>query len=100
VQAIGLAYKRRDAGDDPAEWRIANEEARNNVAAQAYRLLHEAKRIPGTNDDGTIDTTKLKSWITELRALCRAHAREEIGDSVIGELLSKAKPVSGRHLAM
>jgi len=29
---------------------------------------------------------------TEVRALCKTYAREDIGDSVIGELLSKAPP--------
>ncbi|MEZ5829487.1 MAG: addiction module antitoxin, partial [Hyphomicrobiales bacterium] len=92
MQAIGLAYKRSDDGEDPAEWHIPNEEARSNVAMQAYRLLHNARRIPGTKDDGSIDVAKLKAWITEVRALCRTHARVGVGDSVIGELLSKAKP--------
>jgi hypothetical protein len=92
MQAIALAYRRSDDGEDPPEWRIANEEARSNVATQAYRLLHSAKRIPGTNDDDAkIDVAKLKAWIADVRALCKAHAREEIGDSIIGELLSKAK---------
>ena len=62
------------------------------VATQAYRLLHSAKRIPGTNDDdGKIDVAKLKAWIADVRALCETYAREEIGDNVIGELLSKTK---------
>jgi hypothetical protein len=90
VQAVGLAYKRSDDGKDPPEWGIADNQARSNIATQAYRLLHNAKRIPGTNDDGTIDVSKLKAWIDEARALCKAHAREEVGDNVIGELLSKA----------
>jgi hypothetical protein len=94
VQAVGLAYKRSDDGEDPPEWRIADNEARSNIATQAYRLLHNAKRLPGTNDDGTIDVSKLKAWIDEGRALCKTHAREEVGDNVIGELLSKAPPGS------
>ena len=92
MQAIALAYRRSDDGEDPPEWRITNEEARSNVATQAYRLLHNARRIPGTNDDdGKIDVTTLKAWIADVRALCKSNAREEIGDNVIGELLSKAK---------
>ncbi len=90
VQAVGLAYKRSDDGEDPPEWGIPDKEARSNIATQAYRLLHNAKRIPGTNDDGTIDVSKLKAWIDEVRALCKTHAREDVGDSVLGELLSKA----------
>lgn len=90
VQAIGLAYKRSDDGEDPPEWGIPGDEARSNIATQAYRLLHNAKRIPGTKEDGTIDVPKLRAWIDEVRAMCKTCAREEAGDSVIGELLSKA----------
>jgi hypothetical protein len=92
VQSIGLAYKRSNDGEDPAEWRIVNEEARANIALQAHRLLHNARRIPGTKDDGTIDLAKLKAWVTEVRELCKTYARVGVGDSVIGELLSKAPP--------
>jgi hypothetical protein len=35
---------------------------------------------------------ELKAWITEVQALCKKYAREEIGDSAIGELLSKSRP--------
>jgi hypothetical protein len=92
VQAIGLAYKRTDDGEDPPEWQLADGEQRKNTATQAYRLLHNAKRIPGTQDDGAIDASKLKAWIAEVRSLCRSYARSEIGDNVIGELLSKSRP--------
>jgi addiction module HigA family antidote len=90
VQAVGLVYIRRDGGEDPPEWYVENEEARKNVATQAYRLLHKAKRIPGTGDDGTIDSLKLKAWIEDVRAQCKAYGREDVGDSCIGELLSKS----------
>jgi hypothetical protein len=91
VQAVGLVYIRTDGGEDPPEWHVENEEARRNVATQAYRLLHKAKRIPGADDDGKIDVLKLKAWIKEVRAQCKAYGREEVGDSRIGELLSKSK---------
>jgi hypothetical protein len=91
VQAIGLVYVRTDGGEDPPEWHVENEEARRNIATQAYRLLRNAKRIPGTDDHGKIDVSKLKAWIKEVRAQCKAYRREEVGDSCIGELLSKSK---------
>ena len=92
VQAVGLVYIRKDGGeDDPPEWHVENEEARRNVATQAYRLLQNAKRIPGTGDDGKIDVLRLKAWIKEVRAQCKAYGREEVGDSRIGALLSKSK---------
>jgi len=92
VQAVGLVYIRKDGGEDPPEWYVENEEARRNVATQAYRLLHNAKCIPGTRDDGKIDVTTLKAWIKDVRAQCKTYAREEVGDNCIGELLSKSGP--------
>ena len=89
MQAIGLTYKRSDDGEDPPEWRPSNAGGDGSIATQTYRLLHKAKRIPGSNDDGTIDVAKLKEWITAVRALCKAYARKEVGDHAIGELLSK-----------
>jgi addiction module HigA family antidote len=96
VQAVGLVYIRKDGGEDPPEWHVENEEARKNVATQAYRLLHNAKRIPGTGDDGKIDALKLKAWIKDVRSQCKAYGRESAGDSSIGELLSKSTPGEDR----
>ena len=90
AQAVGLTYMRKDAGEDPPEWQVANEEARSSVATQAYDLLHKAKRIPGTGTDGMIDAPVLKAWIKEVRALCKSYGREFAGDNCIGELLSKS----------
>lgn len=89
VQALSLAFKRRDGGVDPPEWGT-NSEDRSIRATHAYRLLHAAKMLPGTSDDGTIDEAKLRKWIVETRELCAAHGREETGDLMIGELLSNS----------
>jgi hypothetical protein len=90
AQAVGLVFKRKDAGEDPPEWHIDSAEARSSVATQAYSLLHQAKRVPGIGDDDKIEVAKLKEWIRDARALCRSYGREEVGDSCIGELLSKS----------
>ncbi|MBL6615453.1 MAG: helix-turn-helix transcriptional regulator [Reyranella sp.] len=58
------------------------------VATQAYRLLELWNRIPGTRDDGTIDSEVLESWIKEARVLAKAAGREKIADSRIGNMLS------------
>ena len=90
VQAVGLTYERKDEGEDPPEWHVANKEARADLATLAYRLLRKAKRIPGTGIDGKIDVPKLKAWLKEVRALCKTYGRELAGDNSIGELLSKS----------
>jgi hypothetical protein len=91
VQVLALVFKRDDDGQDPPEWRI--EDLRHaGLASAAYRLLDRIGRIPGTGEDGKINAEKLLSWITEARRLCAEHGRIEIGDQMIGQLLSKAPP--------
>ena len=90
VQALALACKRRGDGQDPPEWRIENPERRAGLASAAYRLLNRIGRVPGTGGDGKINAEALLNWITEVRRLCAEHGRIEIGDQMIGQLLSKA----------
>jgi hypothetical protein len=90
VQAIALAYKRRDDGEDPPGWRVDDPERRTAVASAAYRLLEQVKRIPGTVRDGKIEVEALEAWLTEVRRLCAQYGRAEMGDQCIGQLLSRA----------
>lgn len=90
VQAVALAYKRSDEGEDPPPWRIENPEQRAAVALAAHRLLDQIKIIPGTDETGRIDASKLATWLAEVRRLCREYARAEIGDHCLGQLLAKA----------
>ncbi|MGC6584108.1 HigA family addiction module antitoxin [Paenibacillus sp. Dod16] len=89
VQAVALAYKRRDEGEDPTEWKIENPEQRAAVAAAAHRLLEQITNIPGTDVNGKIDAEALIAWLTEVRRLCREFGRAEIGDHCLGQLLAK-----------
>lgn len=90
VQAVTLAYKRRDEGEDPLEWRIENPEQRVAVASAAHSLLDQTTKIPGTDKTGRIDAIALADWLAEVRRLCREYGRTEIGDYCIGQLLAKA----------
>lgn len=90
VQAIVLAYKRSDEGEDPPEWTIENPEQRAVVASAAYRLLRRVGMIPGTDKDGRIDAAALAIWLSEVRRLCHEYARADVGDHCLGQLLAKA----------
>jgi len=92
MQAIGMAFKRNDDGNDPEEWRIDNAENHDRVATATYRLLDRLRRTPGTDDDGTVKINDLKEWLSKVRDLCRKHGRTEIGDEMIGQLLSQSQP--------
>ncbi|WP_305802643.1 hypothetical protein, partial [Thiolapillus sp.] len=84
------AFKRSDEGEDPPEWRIENPEQRAVVVSAAYHLLNQIKKIPGTDENGHIDKEALVSWIEQARQLLHKHARGNIGDQYIGQLLARA----------
>lgn len=88
MQALALTFKRNDGGEDPDEWRLSNSDNRAGLATAAYSLLTNASRIPGTQADGSIDLDDLKSWLEQVRTLARDYGRAEIGDQMIGQLLS------------
>lgn len=90
VQALALAYKRRDEGEDPPEWRIENPGQRAAVASAAHHLLDQIRKIPGTDENGRIDAAALSAWLAEVRRLCRIHGRGKVGDHCLGQILAKA----------
>jgi addiction module HigA family antidote len=90
AQAVVLAYRRSDEGEDPLEWRIEGPEKRAAVASAAHRLLDQITMIPGTDEDGKIDVAALVAWLAEVRRLCREYGRADIGDECLGQLLAKA----------
>ncbi len=91
MQAIGLTFRRSDDADDPVEWLSTPAGERDSMVTQMYSLLKRLRRIPGTQPDGTIDVDRLRTWVVEVRALCKAYAREEVGDRTIGGLLAHCK---------
>ena len=90
VQALALVFRRRDGSQDPPDWQIDDPDQRAAAAQTALRLLDRVSRIPGTEDEGNIDTKSLKRWVMEVRRLCTKYGRMEIGDQYIGQLLSRA----------
>jgi addiction module HigA family antidote len=90
VQALALAFRRSDGGEDPPHLRPGNADSASGLAIAAYRLLTRATRVPGTNDEGKIDPRKLGNWLTKVRELTREHAREAVGDGVVGQLLGRS----------
>ncbi|KAA3451610.1 XRE family transcriptional regulator [Mesorhizobium sp. SARCC-RB16n] len=87
VEMLSVVFKaREESGVVDAE--PENPERARAVANQAYRLLDEWDRLPGTQDDGAIDATALETWIKEARSLAKAAGREDIADSRIGNVLA------------
>ena len=89
VDILSFCFKRDDGRQEPLRLQVADETRRRMVTA-GYQILQEMARIPGTKDDGSVDSGRLLSWIEEVRGLCIAAGRAAIGDLQIGELLSRA----------
>ena len=65
-------------------------EKAQSVASQAWSLLRDWRRIPGSNDNGEIDGEALETWVKEVRKHCAACGRVEVGDRQIGNILAAA----------
>ena len=82
VDLISRIYRPKDATRttaDPADARFAT---------QAWRVLRGWRRVPGTQEDGSIDASHLEQWITSARLRLRDLDRADVGDEQIGEVLS------------
>jgi hypothetical protein len=63
-------------------------EADRARATHGWRLLGQWNTIPGTLEDGSIDTAALVAWVEKARRACAASGRGGVGDSRIGQLLA------------
>jgi hypothetical protein len=54
--------------------------------------LNDWSRVPGSDDQGTIDGSALEAWVKRVRMLCAESGYAEIGDQRIGEIFAAANP--------
>jgi addiction module HigA family antidote len=88
VQALAMAFRRKDGNEDPLELQAANPEVARRRAQSAYSMLSQVRRLPGMNDKRELDGRKLREWIAAARALAREYGRDEIAESQIGQILA------------
>ncbi|MFD2058251.1 hypothetical protein ACFSQT_35765 [Mesorhizobium calcicola] len=89
VQAVAWAYKRKDRGEDPLEYRTG--EGREHLATRGYRLLEALERIPGQgNATEKEQREKLSEWFSTVRKACAELDRTDIADVCLGKLFSGA----------
>ncbi|HLK14040.1 MAG TPA: hypothetical protein VKT78_04480, partial [Fimbriimonadaceae bacterium] len=84
VDLVSLVYRgkgepSRDA--DPAE---------AAQAGNAWSVLHAWRELPGVRDDGSVDRDHLHRWVHRARLALDERDRADIGDEVIGQVLSAA----------
>jgi DNA-binding transcriptional regulator YiaG len=62
-----------------------------NLARQAFDVMHDWSHVPGADDHGVIDGAALEDWVKKARKLCAESGRGEIADQKIGEILAAAQ---------
>ncbi len=80
MEVICLAFK---AKNDETN----KENGDSKLAMNAYRLLNLWRFIPGTNQDGVIDKTKLNTWFDEMKKLAVEKDRLEVSLLHFGQVL-------------
>ena len=89
VQLLKWRYPPKNKDRRRKEQKGLSEEQVQNAARRADLMLEAWKKIPGMQEDGTIDGTKLREWVDVARALARECDRLEVADMHIGQLLAK-----------
>ncbi len=90
LELVRMVYKRDDGLVD-------HEGATELAGYNAWRILHEGRRVPGTAEDGSIDVGALLAWIDAARALGKEFARSVMTDQSIGTMLSAAPTGTDGH---
>jgi addiction module HigA family antidote len=90
VQAIVWTYTRKDRAEDPPEFKVESEKAKP-MAERGLKLIQALKRIPGSDEHGSVDAKRLAKWTESVRNSCAELSRIGIADVVIGELLASAQ---------
>ncbi len=59
-------------------------------AHNVWRLLHDLRTIPGTNEEGMVVNEALKAWVATARELAANEQRLAVGDLQIGQLFARS----------
>jgi hypothetical protein len=90
VQAVAMAYKRSDGGEDPEEFCAPNQQVLEYRALAAHRLLDKLSSIPGHDSHGELDPDQIEEWVQKVRGSAEELSRRDVCDSCLGKLFSNA----------
>ncbi len=82
VELVSLAFR----GEQEPRRKV--DEAAEARARRAWEVLRGWRRIPGFRDGEAIDAAHLERWVKQARLLLAEGGRADIGDELIGEMLS------------
>ena len=82
-EVIRLIYRSQNEDQQSRE---PTEESKA-IATNAWRLLHEWKTPPGTQDDGTFNEDCFTEWLQRVKEACTTSGHLEVAHIKIGEVL-------------
>ncbi len=92
VELIQLMFRSEHDEGQQTEKVLTEEQIKNEKAKMenAYHLLHDWNRIPGTRIDGTVEFENLMDWVKAVRDACRESGHLYVCESQIGQKLAYA----------
>ncbi|GIB10441.1 hypothetical protein VCSRO42_3365 [Vibrio cholerae] len=87
AEVIGLVYRSKKSSQENNE---QFDEHKKSLAKNAYKLLTEWKRCPGTQDDGSFITESFNTWFSEVRKLTEESGHAEVALIQVGHVLTYA----------
>lgn len=85
-EVISLIYRSKD---DPKEG-FEQDEAKKNIAINAWHLMYGWTRVPGIQDDGSFSAEQFCQWFNEAKRLCDESGRLDVAMIQIGKVLRYA----------
>jgi hypothetical protein len=89
AEAIGLVFRSKNASEDDC---VEPDEHKKHLATNAYKLLIEWKRCPGTQDDESFSVELFNAWLNQARKLTEESGHAEVAQIQIGHVLTCAPP--------
>jgi hypothetical protein len=86
AELICLVYRSENATDNDED----RSDGKRHAAENAWNILHNCQRQPGTRPDGTLDAAECIRFVEETRELCRQRGRPILGDQILGQILAYA----------
>jgi hypothetical protein len=89
AEAIGLVFRSKNTSEEECE---EPDEQKKHLVTNAYRLLTEWKRCPGTQDDGKFSAEAFNLWLNDARRITEESGHAEVAQIQIGHVLTCAPP--------
>jgi len=85
--AVGLVFRSKNSSEGGNE---EPNEQKKSLARNAYKLLTQWTRCPGTQEDGAFDIDAFNTWINEARRITEETGHTEVAQLQIGHVLTRA----------